>query len=156
MADESMNNSTDASQTDDRALAELFYDVARISHQRNLRRNNSPAYASGQSRCLLTISGLSPVSQRRLAAILGIRAASLSELLAKMETRGWVTRTQHPDDARTYLVTLTEEGKAEALRRRATENGSSGELLESLTREQREQFADILTTIREHYQELDK
>ena len=140
----------------DKALAELFYDVARVSHQREIRRDASLIHGAGQSRCLLTISGLGPVSQRRLAAILGIRSASLSELLGKMEARGWVVRTPHPEDGRTYLVALTEEGKAEAMRRRAADNGSTGELLEALTAQQREQFAEILTVIKEHYQELDK
>ena len=57
---------------------------------------------------------------------------------------------------RTYLVALTEEGKAEAMRRRAADNGATGKLLEVLTAQQREQFAEILTVIKEHYQELDK
>ena len=134
----------------DKALAELFYDAARISHQRETRRDHSLIYGSGQSRCLLTVSGLGPVSQRRLAAILGIRSASLSELLGKMEARGWVARTPHPEDGRTYL------GKDEAMRRRAADNGATGKLLEVLTAQQREQFAEILTVIKEHYQELDK
>lgn len=140
----------------DKALAELFYDAARISHQRETRRDHSLIYGSGQSRCLLTVSGLGPVSQRRLAAILGIRSASLSELLGKMEARGWVARTPHPEDGRTYLVALTEEGKDEAMRRRAADNRATGKLLEVLTAQQREQFAEILTVIKEHYQELDK
>ena len=90
----------------DKALAELFYDAARISHQRETRRDHSLIYGSGQSRCLLTVSGLGPVSQRR--------------------------------------------------RRRAADNGATGKLLEVLTAQQREQFAEILTVIKEHYQELDK
>ena len=42
------------------------------------------------------------------------------------------------------------------MRRRAADDGSSGELLEALTAQQREQFAEILTVIKEHYRELDK
>lgn len=141
---------------DDRELVELFHDVARISHQREVRNNDALAHGSGQSRCLLTISGLGPVSQRRLAAILGIRSASLSELLGKMETRGWIVRTPHPEDGRTYMVALTEEGKAEAMRRRSAGNGASGELLAALTKTQREQFGEILAAIKRHYQELDR
>ncbi|NEG72665.1 MarR family winged helix-turn-helix transcriptional regulator [Bifidobacterium ramosum] len=141
---------------DDRELVELFHDVARISHQREVRNNDALAHGSGQSRCLLTLSGLGPVSQRRLAAILGIRSASLSELLGKMETRGWIVRTPHPEDGRTYMVALTEEGKAEAMRRRSADNGASGELLAALTKPQREQFGEILAAIKRHYQELDR
>lgn len=141
---------------DDRELVELFHDVARISHQREVRDNDALAHGSGQSRCLLTLSGLGPVSQRRLAAILGIRSASLSELLGKMESRGWVNRKPHPKDGRTYMVALTEEGKAEAMRRRSAGDGASGELLVALDESQREQFGEILTAIKRHYQELDQ
>ncbi|KFI52242.1 MarR family winged helix-turn-helix transcriptional regulator [Bifidobacterium biavatii] len=140
----------------DRELVELFHDVARVSHQREVRNNDTLAHGSGQSRCLLTLSGLGPVSQRRLAAILDIRSASLSELLGKMEARGWVSRTPHPEDGRTYMVALTEEGKAEAMRRRSVGNGASGELLAALTESQRKQFGEILATIKRHYQELDQ
>ena len=42
------------------------------------------------------------------------------------------------------------------MRRRAADNGATGELLEALTAQQREQLAEILTVIKEHYQELDK
>lgn len=139
---------------DDRELTELFYDVARIGHQREMRGGRQSS-GGGQTRCLLTLSGLGPVSQRRLAAILGIRSASLSELLAKMETRGWVARTPHPRDGRTYLVALTTSGEAEALRRRSAATGASIELLEALDAEQRGQFAAILTIIREHYRQLE-
>ncbi|MFC5222239.1 MarR family winged helix-turn-helix transcriptional regulator [Bifidobacterium leontopitheci] len=139
----------------DQELVELFHDVARISHQREVRNNDALAHGSGQSRCLLTLSGLGPVSQRRLAAILGIRSASLSELLGKMETRGWVVRTPHPGDGRTYMVALTEEGKAEAMRRRSAGDGASGELLAALSEGQREQFGEILAAIKRHYLELD-
>ncbi|MBT1162362.1 winged helix-turn-helix transcriptional regulator [Bifidobacterium sp. SO1] len=141
---------------DERELVELFHDVARISHQREVRHNDALSRGSGQSRCLLTLSGLGPVSQRRLAAILGIRSASLSELLGKMGMRGWITRTPHPEDGRTYMVALTEEGKAEAMRRRSAGNGASGELLAALDEDQREQFGEILTAIKCHYQELDR
>ncbi|NEG90249.1 MarR family transcriptional regulator [Bifidobacterium aerophilum] len=140
----------------DRELVELFHDVARISHQREVRSSDALSHGSGQTRCLLTLSGLGPVSQRRLAAILGIRSASLSELLGKMEARGWITRTPHPEDGRTYVVALTEEGKAEAMRRRSAGDGASGELLAALTEDQREQFGEILAAIKRHYQELDR
>ncbi|PLS23830.1 MarR family [Bifidobacterium imperatoris] len=140
----------------DRELVELFHDVARVSHQREVRNNDALAHGSGQSRCLLTLSGLGPVSQRRLAAILDVRSASLSELLGKMETRGWIARTPHPEDGRTYMVALTEEGKAEALRRRSSGSDASVELLAALDENQRMQFGEILSAIKRHYQELDQ
>ncbi|PJM80176.1 hypothetical protein CUU80_01635 [Bifidobacterium scaligerum] len=140
----------------DRELVELFHDVARVSHQREVRNNDALARGSGQSRCLLTLSGLGPVSQRRLAAILDIRSASLSELLGKMEARGWIARTPHPEDGRTYMVALTEGGKAEALRRRSSGNDASVELLAALDENQRMQFEEILSAIKRHYQELDQ
>lgn len=73
-----------------------------------------------------------------------------------MEARGWIARTPHPKDGRTNMVALTEEGKAEVMRRRPAGSGASGELLAALDDNQRAQFGEILTAIKRHYQELDQ
>ncbi|MFF3501942.1 MarR family winged helix-turn-helix transcriptional regulator [Streptomyces sp. NPDC003247] len=51
-----------------------------------------------------------PLIARRLAADLGLSRAGVSKTLAKLERRGFVTRTPHPADRRAALVTITEAG----------------------------------------------
>lgn len=70
---------------------------------------------SGQGRVLRLLSMRSPVAQKELAYVLGIRSQSLAELLAKLEEKGLISREPNPADRRTSIVTLTDAGRAEAL-----------------------------------------
>ena len=69
---------------------------------------------SGQGRVLKLLSLQDGVTQKDLAAVLGIRSQSLAELLSKMEAKGLVSRAPNPQDKRTSIVTLTDGGKAAA------------------------------------------
>ena len=69
---------------------------------------------SGQGRVLRLLSMRSPVAQKELAYVLGIRSQSLAELLAKLEEKGLVSREPDPADRRTSIVSLTADGQAAA------------------------------------------
>lgn len=49
---------------------------------------------------------------RDLAAMAEGSLSRLSQVVARLERRGWVVRAPDPDDGRTTLATLTEEGYA--------------------------------------------
>lgn len=49
-----------------------------------------------------------------LGAAIGIRPTTLTSLLDRLERRGLVTRTAHPDDRRAVLVQLTPSGRRAA------------------------------------------
>ena len=66
----------------------------------------------GQGRVVAVLSMQSEISTKDLSYILGIRPASLNELLAKLEKGGYVERFPSPEDGRVKLVRLTEKGKA--------------------------------------------
>lgn len=51
-----------------------------------------------------------PVIARGLAERLGLSRAGVSKTLAKLELRGYITRTPNPADRRAALVTITEDG----------------------------------------------
>jgi len=55
-----------------------------------------------------------PVIARGLAQRMGLSRAGVSKTLAKLERRGFITRTPNPADRRAALVTITEAG-AEAV-----------------------------------------
>lgn len=104
----------------------------------------------GQGRVLTLLAMHSPIAQRELAYILGVRPQSLGEVLAKLESAELVERTVNPDDARARLVTLTDTGKAKAqeLADRPTPNP-----LEALTPEERDQFLDMLQRVTAHLEQ---
>ena len=59
------------------------------------------------------------LSQKQLAALVGVDASTLVRLLDILEGRNWIVRRVAPDDARTRLIYLTPEGAAQVLTLRA-------------------------------------
>lgn len=65
----------------------------------------------GQGRLLRMLQMQSPIAQKQLAYLMGIRPQSLSELVNKMDRSGLVRRYPDPDDGRASLVELTDDGR---------------------------------------------
>lgn len=91
------------------------------------------------------------MSQQRLANILEIRATSLSEVLAKLEHKGYILREPSSTDKRTYDVSLTPEGRAEVGRVRRLRLEEHNELTAPLSQEEKEQLYRILMHIKDYY-----
>lgn len=109
------------------------------------RRGPGPSDGTrGQGRVLALLALHSPIAQRELAYLLGVRPQSMGELLAKLEGIGLIRRVADPQDARARLVELTDAGRAAAdeLAQRPTVDP-----LAPLSDEERAQFADMLERI---------
>ena len=85
--------------------------MKRVTHLHH-RHEEGPMIHPGQGKLLLLILRKEPVGQKELVEMLDIRPSSLSELLKKLEAKGFVTRTPDEQDKRNMIVTLTGEGKA--------------------------------------------
>jgi hypothetical protein len=68
----------------------------------------------GQGRVLALLAVKPETTQRELSFLLDMRQQSLSELLAKLEEKGFVTREKSEQDGRVTVVKLTEAGAAAA------------------------------------------
>lgn len=66
---------------------------------------------------VLSLLAEAPLSQKELLEKLGVRAGSLSELLSKLESAGYITRTKDESDSRVVNVAITESGRASAAER---------------------------------------
>lgn len=55
-------------------------------------------------------------SPNELHHLFGHKRSTLTGILDRLESRGYVTRAINPNDRRSFIVTLTEEGKAAATR----------------------------------------
>jgi DNA-binding MarR family transcriptional regulator len=64
----------------------------------------------GQGRILAMLKIQDEISTKDLSYLLGIRVASLNELLAKLERGGYITREPSPADRRVILIKLTPAG----------------------------------------------
>ena len=65
----------------------------------------------GRDRALRILYDSGTITQKMFADKLNIRPSSASDILAKMESEGLITRTCHDDDKRNINITLTESGK---------------------------------------------
>jgi DNA-binding MarR family transcriptional regulator len=95
----------------------------------------------GQGRLLAMLKLQDGIATKDLAYMLGIRPASLNELVAKLEKSGHVTRQQSDTDGRVWLVKLTDQGRAEP-----TTVGTE-EAFASLSQEDQSKLRSYLVTV---------
>lgn len=104
-----------------------------------------------QRRVLLTLRQRGTMTQRELLEEMGVRPASLSELLSKLEGRGLIRKERSETDRRNYEIQLTEEGQL-ALEDMQAKRRAMPDLLEGLTQEEVEQLAALLDKLRTQWQ----
>lgn len=80
------------------------------------------------------------MSQRELQDLLRIQPASMSELIRKLERKGYLTR-ERGEDRRSNLLRVTDAGRQAAA---SAASAPGDELLTALTPEQRDQLAASL------------
>ena len=107
----------------------------------------------GKTRILGVLLEKGPMTQKALQEEVEITSSSASELLKKMEDHGQISRVPDPENAKSLIVTITEEGKAkaEALKREKAEKAEK--LFASLTEEEKEQLAGMLDKIQNSWYE---
>ena len=82
-----------------------------------------------------------------------IRPTSLSETIFKLEKKGFVTRRPSNEDKRTYMVSLTQKGKAEVDSMRKLRADAHLEVLTVLSDDEVSQFSIIMQKIKSFYKE---
>lgn len=102
----------------------------------------------GQGR-ILSILKLKPeITQKELTYLLDMSKQALGELLSKLESCGYITRTPSKEDGRVMLITLTEKGKAESAEMES-DSDDTEDLFQCLTDDEQknlEQYLERLIT----------
>jgi DNA-binding MarR family transcriptional regulator len=97
-----MNTDPDTPETDDiHELAMLFRLASRLMARAYHSHDHGP---HTQEHVLNLVRRRGAVAQAELLELLDMRAASLSELLAKLEKNGRIFRERNPDDRRGFIV----------------------------------------------------
>ena len=91
------------------------------------------------------------LSQRQLAAILGIEGPTLTHHLDRLAADGLLRRVPYPADRRAYCVELTPEGKAHLDRITAFADQSDTEFRTLLTPRELKTLVQLLNRIRDHF-----
>jgi DNA-binding MarR family transcriptional regulator len=114
--------------------ARLRVAIMRLS--RRLRKHELAGLTPSQLSTLSCVGKSGPVRLGDLAAAERIAPSTLTRLVSVLEDRGYLLRQPAPDDARAYLVTVTDAGR-EALERIRDETTSLlTEILRTLPAEQ--------------------
>ena len=128
------------------SLAQKAERMGRLMHRYyTLSARNQGAIGDplrGQGRVLALLAVKPETTQRELSFVLDMRQQSLSELLAKLEEKGFVTREKSAEDGRVTVVKLTEEGAAAAPT--ANDMGNQVDALDCLSDEERAQFEELI------------
>lgn len=98
----------------------------------------------GRGRLVALLMDNGPMIQSQIAARMGIRPQSLSELICKAEADGMVTRRQSEEDKRQTIVSLTEKGRANVETFRSAHKQHAQDFLAPLTDDEKQQLASVL------------
>ena len=126
------------SSAQDNGQAELLYQLRRSGRFIHHRVQG----AGGQSRVLQTVYEHPGITQKELLPLLEVQPGSLSEMLTKLERRGFVERTRDSFDKRRVCVSLTEKGVSMIAGRDL--DVYRQDLFKCLSREEQEQLMGIL------------
>jgi len=123
---------------DDSDLMDLIDMAGRMAQR---RPQGGPARS--QSLILSILAGRDVLSQRELQQMMGIQPGSLSELLSKLEGKGYLVR-EKAEDRRGNLLRITEEGRKAIP---TADDLPGNDPFAALTDEQQDQLAALLRTL---------
>lgn len=99
----------------------------------------------GQGRILRILCEHGQMSQKELQALLHIQAGSMSEIAAKLEGKGLITRIRDEADKRKILLSVTERGREQVTERdEAAIRRQRAELFSGLTQEEQDSLRGLL------------
>lgn len=110
----------------------------------------------GLARPLEILANNDGVTSRELAELLDIRPSSLTELLGKLETEGFVSRSADESDRRVSRVSLTDKGKELAAKLNAEHEQRKARASACFTDEETAQFCALCERLSQHLQSLAK
>jgi DNA-binding MarR family transcriptional regulator len=108
-----------------------------------------------QQRILAILTGRGTMTQRDLTGVLDVRSASVSEILSKVESNGFILRSKNEEDKRNVDVALTKSGHAEAARIDARRGELVQQMFSCLTAEEKTALAALLEKLLTSWREQD-
>ncbi len=95
----------------DRKIGMLFHDIARLRGKIYDSSIKDTGLTHAQVFLINHLLKKSGISQVELAGLLNMGVVGVSEIVDRMERRGWVERLPDPDDKRANLVRLKSQAK---------------------------------------------
>ena len=106
-----------------------------------------------QKRILIVLNEIDgSITQRELTKRLGIQPGSASEVIAKLESEGYVMRIPNETDRRTTNVTLTEAGKSAAAQARGERDDRHEQMFSCLSEDEKGRLLSLLEKVHEDWE----
>ena len=110
-------------------------------------------YGKGQHRVLYLLYRHGNMTQRELMNFRGIRSASLSEILCRMEENGFILRERSSGDRLKVLITLTDSVTLEAERFGKERQETAAALFQVHGEDDKKQHGDALRIMTQKWQD---
>lgn len=107
----------------------------------------------GQGKILSILSREDGIGQKELADRVQIRAATLSELLDKMQKNGWIERKNNENDRRKINIYLTNEGREISLQNREARHEMAETVFGILSDGEKETLKNLLDRLADSLQQ---
>ena len=105
-----------------------------------------------QKRILIVLEDIGGcVTQQQLTERLGIRPGSVSEVIAKLESMGYISRTPNKTDRRTVDIALTESGKIAAEEASTQRRKRHEEMFSCLSQDEKNELLMLLEKVNEDW-----
>ncbi|MBO5274090.1 MAG: MarR family transcriptional regulator [Clostridia bacterium] len=140
-------NITSAEESLDLSLMRM---MRRCGHM--LYHRNSPNYS--QNKILLLLKRKGSMSQRALCDELRIQAGSLSEILCKVESAGYIEKCRCDDDKRNIFIHITEAGLEQAERFEREREEIAHKLFANLDISEKEALLATLTKLLSEWESM--
>ena len=111
------------------------------------QQSNGEEFSHGQTRLLRILAQQSGASQKTLAEMMRIRPASLSELLTKLEKKGYVSKEQNHKDRRVTNYFLTPQGRTLADSLESVRSSLGVEFFSVLSEDEKASLTEILNKL---------
>jgi DNA-binding MarR family transcriptional regulator len=98
---------------------------------------------------LANLAGRGALNVRELSTGTGTRSSTLTGVLDRLESRGYLSRELDPADRRSFRLPLTEAGRAAAARVQAAVTGLEGDALAGLSATQIAGFHAVVNALLE-------
>jgi DNA-binding MarR family transcriptional regulator len=108
----------------------------------------APLGLTSQQAALLLMAGRSATSPAQVAAEIGTDTAGMTRLLDRLERKGLVRRARHPDDRRSVVIEVTEQGRALVPRLPPIFGRVSQQLFQGFNEAELEQLIGLLQRVR--------
>ena len=120
-----------------------------FTHFMNLlqRINNTQPLPQTQSKILMILDKHKTLSQKSLNECMQIRSSSLSELLTKLEGKGYIEKDQDLQDKRIVNLQLTDKGRAGIKNITRTQNDMIDHVFSPLSEDEKSQLVSAMEKI---------